>query len=250
MDIRGKVAIVSGSAAGIGRATAVALAAAGAKGVALIDIDEVGNGETADLVKMEGAGAFSLSIDVTEASELERLYDEVDAKWGQIDIVFNNAGIVSGPPPFPDSDLARIKLVIDIDLTAVIQSSALAIRYMRERGGGVIINTASTGALNPLPSDAQYAAANAGVVHFGSSCEAFSEQYGVRVNSICPGVTETAILEKTGGGVRPDWLGPILENIEVLTPEEIAETVLTIVRDDNMAGQHIVIANREKAGVA
>lgn len=101
MDIRGKVAIVSGSAAGIGRATAVALAAAGAKGVALIDIDEVGNGETADLVKMEGAGAFSLSIDVTEASELERLYDEVDAKWGQIDIVFNNAGIVSGPPPFP-----------------------------------------------------------------------------------------------------------------------------------------------------
>lgn len=121
---------------------------------------------------------------------------------------------------------------------------------MRERGGGVIINTASTGALNPLPSDAQYAAAKAGVVHFGSSCEAFSEQYGVRVNSICPGVTETAILEKTGGGVRPDWLGPILENIEVLTPEEIAETVLTIVRDDNMAGQHIVIANREKAGVA
>lgn len=250
MDIQEKVAIVSGSAAGIGRATAVALAASGAKGIALVDIDADGNDETAGLVEKEGSQALQLAIDVTDTGDLERLYKEVDARWGQIDIVFNNAGIVSGPPPFPDSDLARIKLVIDIDLTSVVQSSTLAIRYMRERGGGVIVNTASTGALNPLSSDAQYAAAKAGVVHFGTSCEAFAEQYGVRVNSICPGVTETAILEKTGGGERPDWLDPILENIEVLTPEEIAESVLTIVRDDSMAGQHVVIANREKAAAA
>jgi 3-oxoacyl-[acyl-carrier protein] reductase len=250
MDIEGKVAIVSGAAAGIGRATAVALANAGARGIALVDVDEAGTATTLGMVKHAGAEALALAIDVTNPGDLERLYAETHAKWGRIDIVFNNAGIVSGPPPFPDSELARIKLVIDIDLTAVIQSSALAIRYMRDHGGGVIVNTASTGALNPLPSDAQYAAAKAGVVHFGTSCAAFAEQYGVRVNSVCPGVTETAILEKTGGGQRPDWLGPILENIEVLTPGEIAEAVLGIIRDDSLAGQHVVVENRAKAGAA
>lgn len=248
MDIAGKVAIVSGAAAGIGRAAAVAFARAGAKGVSLVDIDTAGIAQTAAMVREAGAEPLTLQIDVTNAADLQRMYDETDAKWGHIDIVFNNAGIVSGPPPFPESALERIKLVIDVDLTAVIQSSALAIRYMRERGGGAIVNTASTGALNPLPNDAQYAAAKAGVVHFGTSCGAFAERYGVLVNTICPAVTDTSILDKTGGGTRPDWLAPILESIEIMTPEEVAEAVLKIVRDDSMAGQHVVLENRPKAG--
>lgn len=248
MDIANKVAIVSGAAGGIGRATAIAFARAGAKGVSLVDIDTAGTAQTAAMVRKAGAEPLTLQIDVTNAADLQRMYDETDAKWGHIDIVFNNAGIVSGPPPFPDSSLERIKLVIDLDLVAVVQSSALAIRYMRERGGGAIVNTASTGALNPLPSDAQYAAAKAGVVHFGTSCGVFAERYGVLVNTICPAVTDTSILDKTGGGTRPDWLAPILESIEIMTPDEVAEAVLKIVRDDSMAGQHVVLENRPKAG--
>jgi NAD(P)-dependent dehydrogenase (short-subunit alcohol dehydrogenase family) len=250
MDISGKIAIVSGAAAGIGRATAVALAKAGAKGVVIIDIDDTGMAETKKAVEANGAEGLVINADVTKQADLENIYAETDSWFGQIDIVFNNAGIVSGPPPYPDSSLERIKLVIDIDLIAVIQSSTLAIRYMRDHGGGVIVNTASTGALNPLPSDAQYAASKAGVLHFGTSCESFAEEYGVRVNTVCPGVTETAILEKTGGGKRPDWLGPILENIKVLQPEDIADVVLDIIRDDSMAGQHVVVENEARAGAS
>lgn len=243
MDITGKVAIVSGAATGIGRATAVALAQAGAKGVTLADVEDAGIAETAELIEAAGSEDFSLHIDVTSADDLRRMVDETVARFGRLDIAFNNAGIVSGPPPYPDSSLEKIAQVIATDLTAVIQASTLEIQYMREHGGGVIVNTSSTGALNPLPTDAQYAAAKAGVLHYGTSCESFTEQLGVRVNTVCPGVTETPILEKTGGGKRPDWLGPILENIKVLQPEEIAETVLGIIHDDSMAGQHVVIAN-------
>lgn len=250
MLIAGTVAIISGSAAGIGRATALVLAAAGARGIVLADIDEVGNAETARMVADASAEPLPLTVDVTATPDLERMYAEADARWGRIDIVFNNAGIVSGPPAYPDSSLATIRKVIEIDLIAVIQSSTLAIRYMRERGGGVIVNTASTGALNPLPSDAQYAAAKAEVVHFGTSCAAFAEQFGVRVDSVCPGVTETAILDKTGGGMRPDWLAPILEQIEILTPQDIAAAVLDIVKDDSKTGEHVIVHNRAKGSAA
>jgi 3-oxoacyl-[acyl-carrier protein] reductase len=243
MDIKGKIAIVTGAASGIGRATAIAFANHGVKGVAISDIDMDGLGETAKAIENTGATALKLSCDVTDAASLQHMYDETDAKFSQIDIVFNNAGIVSGPPPFPDTDLARIKLVIDIDLTSVIQSSAIAIKYMRERGGGVIINTASTGGLNPYLADAQYAASKAGVIMFSRSCGDLHEQCNIRVNAVCPGVTETPILDKTGGGVRPDWLGPLLENINILTGDDIADAVLNIVANDQMAGDFVVVEN-------
>src|SRR5690606_24613045 len=147
--------------------------------------------------------------DVTDVAALQAMYRSADERFGRIDIVFNNAGIVSGPPPFPDTDLGRIKLVIDIDLLSVIQSSAIAIRYMREHGGGVIVNTASTGGLNPYLADAPYAAAKAGVIMFSRSCKDLHQTADIRVNAVCPGVTDTPILEKTGGGKRPDWLAPI-----------------------------------------
>lgn len=243
MDISGKTAVVSGAAAGIGRASALAIANAGARAITIVDIDDDGLVETNAMIEATGAQALALHIDVTSLEDLRRMYDETVSTWGQVDIVHNNAGIVSGPPPYPDSAFEKIRQVIEIDLIAVINSTTIGIRHMRSNGGGVIVNTASTAALNPLPDDAQYAAAKAGVVHFGTSCEVFAERYGVRVNTVCPGVVETPILDKTGGGVRPDWLAPILEQIKILEPEDIADVVLQIIRDDTMAGQHIVVEN-------
>ena len=144
MDIKGKVAIVSGAASGIGRAASVAIANEGARAVAVVDQDEAGLEETCRLVREAGAEALPLAINVLDVPSLERMYTDTHASFGAIDIVFNNAGIVLGPPPFPDSDLERMRLVIEIDLIAVTQSTALAIRYMRDHGGGVVINTGST----------------------------------------------------------------------------------------------------------
>jgi NAD(P)-dependent dehydrogenase (short-subunit alcohol dehydrogenase family) len=246
MNIDGRVAVITGAAAGIGRATAIALAARGARGIVLADLDTDGLAATAAEVARHGVATTCTPTDVTRLADLEAMYDAARGSFGGIDIVFNNAGIVSGPPPFPDTDLARIRRVIDIDLLSVIQSSAIAIREMRAHDGGVIVNTASTGGLNPYLADAPYAAAKAGVIMFSRSCRDLHAQCGIRVNAVCPGVTDTPILEKTGGGRRPDWLGPILENIEILRPEEIAQAVVDIVHDDALAGEYVVVQNRPK----
>ncbi len=245
MEITGKVALVTGAASGIGRATAKMLAAERLRAVVIVDMDKSGLAETAAEIPSH-VEVLPVSCDVTDQKSLENLYDQISRTYDQLDIVFNNAGIVSGPPPFPDTDAARIKLVVDIDLISVIQSSALAIKIMRENGGGVIVNTASTGGLNPYLADAPYAAAKAGVIMFSRSCGDLHEQCGIRVNAVCPGVTETPILDKTGGGKRPDWLGPILEQINILAPEDIGQAVIDIIHDDKMAGEFVVVPNEPK----
>src|SRR5690554_7956975 len=116
MDINGKVAIVSGAASGIGRAASVALAREGARAVTVVDQDAAGLEETCKLVREAGAEALPLSINVLDVPSLERMYTDTHEKFGAIDIVFNNAGIVLGPPPFPDSDLERMRRVIEFDL--------------------------------------------------------------------------------------------------------------------------------------
>lgn len=247
MDIRGRVAIITGAAAGIGRATAVRFAESGASGLVLADVDQAGLAETARLVAGGSPRTETLAVptDVTDVRSLEQLYEATVSRFGGIDIVFNNAGIVSGPPPFPDTAPERIKKVIEIDLASVAVSTHFAVQHMRARGG-VIVNTASTGGLNPYLADAPYAAAKAGVIMFSRSCKDLHALHGIRVNAVCPGVTETPILEKLGGGARPDWLGPIMENIELLRPEDIAEAVMRIVADDTLAGEYVVVSNQPR----
>jgi 3-oxoacyl-[acyl-carrier protein] reductase len=214
--------------------------------VVLADVDGLGLAETKALVEIAGTEAMMIECNVTDIASLQNLYKQTAAAWGQIDIVFNNAGIVSGPPPFPGTPLERIQAVIATDLTGVILSSQIAIDHMKGTGGGVIINTASIGGLDPFLADAPYAAAKAGVIMFSQSCEPLYEAMNIRVNAICPAVTETSILEKTGGGSRPDWLAPMMETIELLQPEDIAEAVIAIIMDDDMAGEVIVIENEPK----
>src|SRR5207302_7460762 len=114
----------------------------------------------------------------------ERLFDVAFANGG-VDIVFNNAGILSGPPAFPDTPLARIRQVVAINFTAVVEATWHAIRLMKAAGkGGVIINTSSTGGLNPYLSDAPYAATKAGVPMYSRSCGPVKDSDGIRVNPV------------------------------------------------------------------
>jgi 3-oxoacyl-[acyl-carrier protein] reductase len=248
LNISGKGALISGAAAGIGRATAIALARKGAARIVLVDIDRNGLEETARLVSAAGAVASVSVVDVTDGPALEALFEASFAD-GAIDIVFNNAGILSGPPAFPDTPLARIRQVVAINFTAVIEATWHAIRLMKAAGeGGVIINTSSTGGLSPYLADAPYAATKAGVLMYSRSCGPLKDSDGIRVNAVCPGVTNTPILAKTGGDKVADWLEPMLEQIEILEPEDIADAVVGLIDDDQASGEYVVVQNRPKQG--
>jgi 3-oxoacyl-[acyl-carrier protein] reductase len=245
MDIRGRNAWVTGAGSGIGQAIALALAARGARAVHLVDRDPRGLEATAGLLARSGARAALHALDVTDLAALERAFELADADVG-LDIVVNNAGISSNEE-FSAATLERIALVLAVNLTAVIAGTQLAVRLMRRRGrGGVVVNTASTAALAPYERDPVYCASKMGVVRFTESCRALAAQCGVRVNAVCPGITDTPLIRSTGGdGIAP-WLKARADAVVVLTPGDIANGVLTLIEDDTQAGAVLVLANRPR----
>jgi NAD(P)-dependent dehydrogenase (short-subunit alcohol dehydrogenase family) len=251
MDINAKVAIVTGAAAGIGRAYAFALADAGAAAVALADIDAAGLTETAAGVEERGAKPLSVQVDVTDPGELESLFANVEEQFGGIDIVFNNAGMMCGDPQWPATSLARIQQVVSVNLLGVMFGTRLALDAMARRGGGVVINTASVAAFSPMANDPIYSSTKAAVVNFTQSCAPLAESSNVRVNAVLPGVTQTAILAKSGDGETPaQWLAPMLEIVAKLEPRDIAAAALQLITDDAHVGACVVVNNPAAAGEA
>lgn len=247
MQIQGRVAIVTGASSGIGRATAVALARAGAAGVALADVDEAGLSRTASAVREAGAKALAAPTDVRDPDALSRLYDRTAAELGAFTILHNNAGLPTGTPTWPELPVERAVALCDVNLKGVILGTRLALDPMRTAGGGAIVNTASIAAHAPLPPEAVYAATKAGVVMFTKSCAPLAESHGVRVSCVCPGVVETPMLRKTGvGGALAEYLAPIYASVEPLAPERIAEAVVDLARDDGSAARVVDVPNERR----
>ena len=243
MDIDGRVALVTGAATGIGRATVMALASAGA---AVVVVDRDGSGAAAVAAAVEGAGgrAVAVTADVALADDVRRMFSEAERHFGGVDIVHNNAGLIGGEPLWPDMPLERVAAVISVNLGGVAMGTQEAILALRRRGGGVIVNTASVAALRPMPTDPVYSATKAGVMRITESCAGFASE-GIRVNAVLPGVVDTDMTNKhTGDGTRPAaWLRPVLESTTMLSPDDIARAVLDLVRDDSAAGSCVVVAN-------
>jgi len=244
VQLAGKVALVTGAGAGIGRASALGFAAAGASVVA-VDLDEAAAIGTADRIRAAAGTAVAVQADVSLAADIYRMFDEATRVFGGVDIVHNNAGLISGEPLWPDGSLERVATVIAVNLGGVAMGTQQGIVELRKRGGGVIINTASVAALGPLPSDPVYSATKAGVVRIVESCVGFAAE-GIRVNAVLPGMVDTDMTMKhTGDGTRPAvWLGPVLASIQLLDPAEIAAAVLELVLDDSVVGECRVIRNR------
>src|SRR5215208_5537726 len=230
MEIEGQVAVVSGSASGIGRAAVLALVERGAK-VVVADVDEDGGRQTVDMTGKQGGSAVFRRCDVTKTEDLRSAFDWAVEHFGWLDIAFNNAGI-GGKDLFADDpgDWARI---IDIDLTAVIDATRLAVRKMPLAGNaGVIINTASLIGLWPMPSAPVYAAAKAGVVNFSRSLAYLFEEANIRVNAICPEIVDTPMAR----GLGEDRLEEARRTGRILRPEDIAAGVVELIEDDSRFG--------------
>ena len=243
MEIQDTVAIVTGAARGIGRATAVALAQAGARGVALVDVKEPELAESAEQVRAAGAQALPLVCDVGSLEALREMFARVDAEFGRLDVLHNNAGLGEGPPDWPEIAPERAAAIVDINLRGVVLGTQLALPLMKRGGGGAIVHTASGAAFIPVPPQAVYAGTKAGVVQFTKSCVPLHESHGVRVNCVCPGLVETDMVHESGDGEVADWLRPMYDSVQLLRPEDIADAVVALVRDDTQVGEAVTVDN-------
>jgi NAD(P)-dependent dehydrogenase (short-subunit alcohol dehydrogenase family) len=190
--LAGKVAVITGGAGGIGRATAERFAAEGAK-VAVVDLDEAAGTAVAESVD----GMF-VKVDVTSAAEVEALYEAVSTKFGGIDICFNNAGI---SPPDDDSildtGLEAWRRVQEVNLTSVYLCCKYGIPHLLARGGGSVINTASfVATMGAATSQISYTASKGGVLAMSRELGVQFARRGVRVNALSPGPVNTPLLQE------------------------------------------------------
>ena len=236
MDIRGKVAVITGAGSGIGRATAVRLAREGAS-VMVADLDDPGARETVARITEVGGAAAAVQADVTRETDARRMLAAAEERYGGVDILCNNAGITTGTLDFTQATSDQWQRVIDVNLRAVILGTHLALPLLRRRGGGAIVHTASLAAFVGFPPDPVYAATKAGVVMFTHSLGPLAAE-GIRVNCVCPGVVNTPMLRRAQGDEQPAWLG----TVPLLEPEDIADGIVQLIADDAIAGRALRIA--------
>jgi len=214
-----QIAIVTGGASGIGRALCEELARRGAE-VVVADINFAGAQSVATAI-----GARAACLDVRQAADVQRLVDEVVARHGRLDLIFNNAGIgVAGG--MNELTIDHWRTVIEINLMGVVHGVAAAYPVMVRQGSGQIVNIASLAGLITSPGLGPYAATKGGVVSLTAALRAEAEAFGVRANVVCPGFIDTAIYENAIGLKldKQDLLGKL--GLPVIPARDAAQAIL------------------------
>lgn len=200
MDLTGKTAIVTGAANGLGRSTAIRLAKAGVK-VAVIDIDREKLQQVSHLITASGCEAHTFVVDITINAEVEATVAEVQAMFGQIDILINNAG--SGwhkQLPFKDMPNEDWEWILDLNLRGTLYVTHAVINHMVERKYGKIVNVASIAATSGIPKLAVYSASKGAMVSFTKALAMELGPCNINVNCISPGlITNEAVPSATNG---------------------------------------------------
>lgn len=232
MELAGKVALITGSSRGIGRATALALAGAGAKvAVNYRDNDEEAARTLADLA---GDGHCAVQADVSDAHEVERLVGEVTARLGALDVLVNNAG-VGGQHPLEAVDYAgwqsAWQRILATNLLGPANLCFCAARYMMAHGGGRIVNVSSRGAFRGEPGQPAYGASKAGLNAMGQSLAQALAPHGVLVFTVAPGFVETDLAAARLAGPAGNELRAQSPFQRVARPEEIARAIAFLAGD-------------------
>ncbi len=222
-ELEGKVAVVTGGAAGIGRATVERFVAEGAK-VVIGDIDTEGGSALAE--ELGDAASFH-ETDVSDADQVQGLVDTAVEQYGGLHVMFNNAGVGSPMTPFLRDDLSGFRREMDVNVFGTMVGSQRAARHMKDHGGGVIINNSSIAGINAGAGLVVYQAAKAAVIHFTKAIATDLGHYGIRVNCIAPGHVVTAMTTYD--------IDSIVKFMQPLgrkgSPEEVANAVVFLASD-------------------
>jgi NAD(P)-dependent dehydrogenase (short-subunit alcohol dehydrogenase family) len=234
MDVEGRVAIVTGAAAGAGRAIALRLGAEGAD-VVVADIDPVGGEETVAAITAGGGHARFFRADMRAADDVEAVVRSADPR-----ILVNNAGGGGHVEPhFPDASPAQWGATLDLNLRGAMLATQLCLEPMRRGGGGAVVSVASTAGLGLGPYQSpEYGAAKAGLIRFTSSLAHLRERMGVRVNCVVP--------DWIGTERAQEELARMTAQERAATPpplplEDVAGAVLELIRDDELSGRVMVL---------
>ncbi|GLZ28237.1 dehydrogenase [Lentzea sp. NBRC 105346] len=235
MDLTGKVALVTGGAAGIGAATAKRLGKLGAK-VAVVDLDRDG----AEKVAAELQG-LAISGDVTDPDTMPSVVEQIERELGRLDVVHLNAGVGGGQAGIDDAlDVQRYRKLMGVNVDHVVYGTCAAVPALRRQGGGRIVITASLAGIAAMPNDPLYTLSKHAVVGYARAAGAALGRENITVNALCPGFVDTLLL-----GQAKEEFDAV--NFPLLTPEDIADA-LQAVLTDGQPGEAWIIQPGGQAG--
>lgn len=238
MEIKNKVVVITGSSSGIGKRTAIRFAKEGAKIVINYNINAEGGRETLQEIEKYSEGLL-VQADVSNPEDVKRLFEEVEKKFGTVDILINNAAIPNDKVPYLEASYEDIIELVNTDLVGPMICTKYALKYMQKQGYGKIINTSSVRGAEHGGRSIVYAASKAGVNSFSKTLAKMVAP-NIQVNAVAPGFVKTRNYDKMTQEQIDSFIAQTYLKRWV-TEDEIADAFIFLAKNDAMTGQVIYV---------